>query len=135
MHRDLSFAARSAVSPTLAGVAALGYPLALTFLLLSTGFRSLGGPDELARSYIATLLFLVAAPTAWIFSLDFIEASRTTILFAGIATSFPIWYFAGRGLAARSRHWAQWLRRYVAGSIAWTVATFAFAGVLALPAG
>ena len=102
------------------GLAGLVYPIFLVTVAIQTGFRHAGELNDLAASFLAALMLLVAEPTAWLFSFDFIEAGRFTIIFVGALTSFTLWYLAGSALADRSDRWSQWIRRYVALCIAWT---------------
>jgi len=122
VSRDLSFASRKH-GPRRggAGLAALVFPTLLVLLGLGVGFREGGGVTDLATGFLAALLFLVAAPTAWIFSFDFIEVTRFTVIVVGVLTSFPLWYLLGSGLAESSPTWPAWIRRYLAVSLTWTV--------------
>jgi hypothetical protein len=95
--------------------------VALTALTLSVGFRRAGDMSDLAASLLATMLFLVAAPTAWIFTVDFIEAGRLLVITSALATSLPLWYLAGSRLALVESHWSGWLRRYVVLCVVWSV--------------
>ena len=122
MRQDLSFTAnRRTVSRSLGGIAALAYPVFLVSVALATGFRKGGDYADLAASFLAALLFLIAAPTAWIFSFDFVDPDRFTIVFVGALTSFPLWYMAGSAIAARTEHWSSWLRRYALVCVGWTL--------------
>lgn len=121
MSQDLSFAtSRRSLPRSLGGVAALSYPAVLVALALSTGFRSGGDYADLASSFLAALLLLIALPTAWIFSFDFVDPDRFTIVFVGAITSLPLWYMAGSAVAARTEHWRRWLSRYVLTCVGWT---------------
>jgi hypothetical protein len=111
---------------------ALGYPTLLVGVSLSVGFRRAGELTDLAASFLAALLFLVAAPTSWVFAFPFIEVTRFTILFVGVLTSFPLWYAAGAALADASATWPVWLRRYLVIAVGWTAFTILALGVIAL---
>ena len=102
------------------GILALAFPLALTTLALSVGLRRLGDMTDLAASLLATMLFLVAAPTAWIFTVEFIEAGRLLVVTSALATSLPIWFFAGSRLAYYADSWGVWARRYVVLCVVWS---------------
>lgn len=132
MEADLSFAPRRrTLSRGLAGLFALGYPTLLVLLAVSVGFRRAGELTDLAASFLATLLFLVAAPTSWVFAFPFIEVTRFTILSVGVLTSFPLWYAVGAALADASPSWPVWLRRYLVVAIGWTIFTIVMIGLLA----
>ena len=132
MRQDLSFTAnRQTISRSVGGITALAYPLFLVAMALGTGFRRGGDYADLAASFLAALLFLVAAPTAWIFSFDFVDPDRFTIVFVGALTSFPLWYMAGSILAARVEHWSTWLRRYALVCVGWTLANLVIFVLLA----
>ena len=101
---------------------ALAYPLALTALALSVGLREIGDMGDFAASVLATLLFLLAAPTGWIFTAEFIDAGRLLIVTSALATSLPLWYMAGSRLAYFSDNWAIWLKRYLVVCLVWSAA-------------
>lgn len=113
------------------GLFALVYPALLVLLSVSVGFRRAGELTDLAVSFIAALLFLIAAPTSWVFAFPFIEVTRFTILFVGVLTSFPLWYAVGAALADASSSWLIWLRRYLVIALGWTVFTILLIGVAA----
>jgi hypothetical protein len=96
------------------------YPMILVGAALSVGFRQGGDMGSFAASLAGSVLFLVAAPTAWIMSFSFIDVTRFTILVFGVATSFPFWFLVGSGLARGTSKWATWALRYVVVSISWT---------------
>ncbi len=135
MTRELSFTPRTGLSRPLGGLAALVYPVVLVALAIRTGFGRDAGLDELAASFLAALFVLIAEPTAWIFSFDFIDAGRFTILFVGGLTSLPLWYLAGSALAAASNRWTDWVRRYTFVCLAWTVLNLVVFSVVAWLAG
>jgi hypothetical protein len=114
-------ARRGGLSRRVGGIAAFAFPLALTALALSVGFRRAGDMTDLAASLLATLLLLVATPTAWVFTVDFIEAGRLLIITSALATSLPLWFFAGSRLAYVAYSWGEWLRRYVILCVVWSV--------------
>ena len=96
------------------------YPTMLVGAALSVGFRRGGDMGEFAAALAASVLFLVAAPTAWVMSFSFIDVTRFTILMFGIATSFPLWFLVGSGLARGASSWATWALRYMVLCISWT---------------
>ena len=102
------------------GIAAFAYPIALTALALSVGFRRVGDMTDVAASLLATLQLLIAAPTAWVFTVDFIQAGVLLIITSALATSLPLWYLVGSRLAYFSRNWGEWLRRYVVICLVWS---------------
>jgi hypothetical protein len=75
---------------------------------------------DIAASLLATMMFLIAAPTAWIFTVDFIEASRLLVITSALATSLPLWFLAGSRLAYFARSWAIWAGRYVVLCVVWS---------------
>jgi len=132
MSRDLTFASsRRSVSRLWGGLVALVYPILLIGLVLATGFRRSGDPTDIAASFLGAVLFLVAAPSAWVFAFDFIDVSRLTVLLLGTLTSLPLWYLAGAAIAERTESRLQWLRRYAGSAIAWTSAMLLTVGLLA----
>lgn len=122
MASDIDFSARrGGLSRQIGGIVAFVYPLALTAIALSVGFRRAGDMSDLAASLLATMLFLVAAPTAWTFTVDFIEAGRLLIVTSALATSLPLWFLAGSRLAYVADTWSTWLRRYLLVCVVWSV--------------
>jgi hypothetical protein len=117
------------------GLVALLYPIALTALALSVGLRRIGDMSDLAASLLATMLFLVAAPTGWLFTVDFIEAGRLLIITSALVTSLPLWYLAGSRLAYHAPNWVVWLQRYVIVCVAWSVANVVMVVVVGSLAG
>lgn len=103
------------------GLVALIYPVALTALALSVGLRRTGDMSDIASSLLATMLFLIAAPTGWIFTADFIEAGRLLVVTSALATSLPLWFMAGSRLAYYADNWGIWLRRYLVFCVVWSV--------------
>jgi hypothetical protein len=123
-------ARRRSVSPIAGGVLALGYPVALVTLALAVGFRRGGDMGEFAATVVGTLLFLIAAPTAWVLSFDFIDVTRFTVLVFGMATSLPLWYLIGVAIARGCEQWLAWMRRYLTLCVAWTALNVFLVGVL-----
>ena len=133
---DVSFSPhRRTVSPLLGGIAALTYPTVLTVLALSVGFRRGGEMADFAATLAGTVLFLVAAPTAWVLSFSFIDVTRFTVLVFGIVTSAPLWYLLGSGLARGAAQRVAWLRRYAFVCIGWTAFNLVVFGLVAAVAG
>ncbi len=113
------------------GILALTYPLLLTAGVISVGFDRVGDMADLAASVLAVGLFLIAAPTAWIFTVEFIEAGRLLVVTSALATSLPLWYLAGSRLAYFATSWMLWLRRYIVICVVWSalnVALFVMLG-------
>ena len=131
MTSDISFTPRSGVNRRGGAVGALLYPLTLMGLGLSVGFRGSGDVSDLATAILGAILFLVAAPTAWVFAIDFIEASRLTVISLGALTSLPLWYLLGSRLALRAENWLTWLKRYLIFCGLWTVLVLVLIMVLA----
>ena len=131
MSSDITFTPRSGVNRRGGGIGALVYPLALMALGLSVGFRGSGDVTGLVTAVLGAILFLVAAPTTWVFAIDFIEASRLTVVSLGAITSLPLWYLGGSRLALRAENWLTWLKRYVIFCGLWTVLVFVLIMVLA----
>lgn len=132
VKNGVSFAPRrQTVSPLLGGFLGLSYPVILVVAALSVGYRRGGDMGEFAATMAASVLFLVAAPTAWVLSFSFIDVTRFTVLVFGMATSFPIWYLAGTALTRGVSEWLTWVRRYVVASVSWTVLNLLLLAVLA----
>lgn len=122
MKRDVSFAPRrQTVSPILGGALALTFPTVIGLIALSVGFRDGGDMGDFAGSIAATLLLLIAAPTAWVLSFPFIDVTRFTVITFGIITSTPLWWLAGVAIARTVEHWVSWATRYITLSVAWFV--------------
>lgn len=133
---NVSFARRlSRVGRTSAGLAALVYPLLMVVMALAVGSRRGGDIQDFAASFVAAVMFVIALPTTWLLSFDFIEVSRTTILFFGLVTSLPLWYLLGTALGARVQTWGGWFRRYVTAALIWTMANLILLAVIAALAG
>jgi hypothetical protein len=132
MKRDVSFAPRrQTVSPVIGGALGLIFPTVLGLIGLSVGFREGGDMGDFAASIAGTLLFLIAAPTAWVMSFDFIDVTRFTVILFGIVTSAPLWWLAGVAIARGSDNWLVWSRRYLVVSIVWTVANIVLIAIIA----
>ena len=110
---------RGGLSRRIGGVVAFAYPLALTALSLSVGFDEVGDMTDIAAAVLATMLFLVAAPTAWLFTVEFIEAGRLLVIVSALATSLPLWYLVGSRLAYYADAWTVFARRYVVLCLVW----------------
>lgn len=136
VNHDVSFAPRrTTVAPVLGGLLGLMFPFVLVVAALSVGFRSGGDMGDFAASLAGAVLFLVAAPTAWVLAFPFIDVTRFTVFVFGIVTSVPIWYLLGRGIASRSGQWADWLRTYGILCVAWTSLNLVLFGVIATMVG
>jgi hypothetical protein len=132
VKRDVSFAPRrQTVSPILGGALALTFPTVIGLIALSVGFRQGGDMGDFAGSIAATLLFLIAAPTAWVLSFPFIDVTRFTVITFGIITSAPLWWLVGVAIARNVEHWATWVRGYLTLSVAWFVANIVVIAVVA----
>lgn len=90
---------------------------------------------EFAATLAATLLFLIAAPTAWILSFPFIEVTRFTVVVFGVATALPLWYLVGVAMARRAEMWPSWVRSYVILCVAWTAMNLIGIGMVAAISG
>ena len=117
---------RTSVGRTTAGLLALSYPLLMVVMALGVGFREPGDFQDFAASFIAAVMFVIALPTTWFMSFDFIDVTRTTVVVFGLVTSLPLWYIMGTSLAVRSPNWGQWFRLYVTVALAWTRGTLLF---------
>jgi hypothetical protein len=107
------------------------FPFVLVVAALSVGFRAGGGMGDFAASLAGAVLFLVAAPTAWVLAFPFIDVTRFTVFAFGIVSSALLWYLLGRTIAGRSSHWIQWLRGYGIACVAWTGFNLVTFGVVA----
>jgi hypothetical protein len=132
---DIRFIPQTGLNRRGGGVLGLAYPLALIGLALSVDFRGTSHADDLATAILGALLFLVAAPTAWVFAIDFIEASPLTVISVGTVTSLPLWYFLGSRLAMATTSWRRWTWRYASVCGLWTLLVFVLMFVLAAVAG
>ncbi len=131
MSQGITFVTKQGISRVQAGLLALTFPLVLIGLALGVGFRQGGGVAEFGASFAAALMFLVAAPTAWVFAIDFIEAERFTVMLVGALTSLPLWALAGAGLARFSDTWRRWSIRYFAMCATWVALYVLVVGVVA----
>lgn len=86
---------------------------------------------DFAGSIAATLLFLIAAPTAWVLSFPFIDVTRFTVITFGIITSAPLWWLLGVAVARAAERWTTWATRYFTLSVAWFVANIITIAVIA----
>ncbi len=119
---NVSFARRrSSIGRTAAGLLALGYPLLMVVLALGVGTSEPGDLQDFAASFVAAVMVVIALPTTWFLSFDFIVVSRTTVVLFGLVTSLPLWYVLGTSIAVRSETWGRWFRVYVTVAMAWTV--------------
>ena len=121
MAQDLVFRPRSGLRRIPGGIAGLTFPTVLVVVALGVDFRSVGDGSDIATAVLATLLFVIAAPTAWIFAIDFIEAGRFTVVLASVITSFPLWYLVGAKLADAVVRWPDWIAAYAKICVLWTV--------------
>ena len=129
----VSFAPRrTTVGRTTAGLMAMSYPIVMVVLALAVGPREAGDFQDIASSFIAALMLVIALPTTWFLSFDFIEVSRTTVVIFGAVTSLPLWYVLGTAIAVRSETWGSWLRRYATVALAWTLANLAVLAIVAM---
>jgi hypothetical protein len=124
-HEMIGFGARRRGPPRWAGgVAATILPVASMGVILQAGFWETGGVQELATGILAEVMFLIVAPTTWIFSIEFIEVSRLTAITLGALTSLPLWFLLGVTIADRSSTWQGWLRRYATTYGIWLAVNF-----------
>jgi len=107
----------------------------MVVMALTVGSRRGGDIQDFAASFVAAVMFVIALPTTWILSFDFIEVSRTTVLFFGLATSLPLWYVLGTALASRAGTWGRWFQRYAVAALIWTMGNLVFLAVVAALAG
>jgi hypothetical protein len=84
-----------------------------------------------AASLAGAVLFLIAAPTAWVLAFPFIDVTRFTVFAFGVASSAVLWYLLGRAIAARCENWLQWLRRYGTACVAWMAFNLISFGIIA----
>lgn len=119
---NVSFAPRrSSIGRTTAGLVALGYPLLMVVMALAVGSRQPGDLQDFAASFVAAVMVVIALPTTWFLSFDFIVVSRMTVVVFGLVTSLPLWYLLGTSLAVRSETWSYWFRNYVTVAMGWTL--------------
>jgi len=133
---NVSFAPRrTSVGRTTAGLLALAYPLLMVVMALAVGSREPGNLQDFAASFVAAVMLVIALPTTWFLSFDFIEVSRTTVVVFGLVTSLPLWYVLGTALAVRSENWGRWFRLYVTVAMAWTLGNMLLLAVVGTLAG
>ena len=133
---NVSFAPRrTSVGRTTAGLLALAYPLLMVVMALAVGSREPGNLQDFAASFVAAVMLVIALPTTWFLSFDFIEVSRTTVVIFGLVTSLPLWYVLGTALAVRSENWGRWFRLYVTVAMAWTLGNMLLLAVVGALAG
>ena len=133
---SVSFAPRrTSVGRTTAGLLALAYPLLMVVMALAVGSREPGNLQDFAASFVAAVMLVIALPTTWFLSFDFIEVSRTTVVVFGLVTSLPLWYVLGTALAVRSENWGRWFRLYVTVAMAWTLGNMLLLAVVGALAG
>jgi hypothetical protein len=128
---DITFTPRTGVHRRLSGLLALSYPIAMMGVGLSVGFRGTTDTSDLATAILGAILFLIAAPTSWVFAIEFIEASRLTVITVGALTSLPLWYLLGVRLAIRAENWPTLVKRYAIFCGLWTVLVMVLIVVLA----
>ena len=127
----VSFAARrTTVGRTTAGLLALSYPVLMVVMALAVGSREPGDLQDLASSFIAAVMLVIALPTSWFLSFDFVDVSRTTVVIFGVVTSLPLWYVLGTALAVRSETWRSWIRRYATIALGWTLVNLALMAIV-----
>jgi hypothetical protein len=131
VSQGITFVTKQGISRSRAGLLALTFPLILIGLALGVGFSRGGGVAEFGASFAAALMFLVAAPTAWVFAIDFIEAERFTVMLVGALTSLPLWALAGAGLARFTDSWRRWAFRYFALCATWVALYVLVVGLVA----
>jgi hypothetical protein len=119
----------------MAGLLALGYPLLMVVLALGVGTSEPGDLQDFAASFVAAVMVVIALPTTWFLSFDFIVVTRTTVVLFGLVTSLPLWYVLGTSIAVRSETWGRWFRVYVTVAMAWTILNLLILAVVGALAG
>jgi hypothetical protein len=107
----------------------------MVVMALAVGSREPGNLQDFAASFVAAVMLVIALPTTWFLSFDFIEVSRTTVVVFGLVTSLPLWYVLGTALAVRSENWGRWFRLYVTVAMAWTLGNMLLLAVVGALAG
>jgi hypothetical protein len=107
------------------------FPFVLVVAALSVGFRAGGDMGDFAASLAGAVLFLIAAPTAWVLAFPFIEVTRFTVFAFGIVSSSVLWFLVGRVIASQSADWIQWLRIYGIACVIWTSLNLVIFGIVA----
>lgn len=131
MTAQIEFGERKETLPRgLGGIAGLVYPSTLVALAVSVEFSAHSGLVGFGTAFMGALLFVIAAPTSWLFAIDFIEAGKFTVIVFGVLTSFPLWALVGAGLAGVSRSWLEWAGRYVMVAAIWSVVTLLIVGLV-----
>ena len=129
--KQIEFGERKQSLPRgLGGIAGLVYPSVLVAIAIGVDFTASGGIRGFGSAFMGALLFVMAAPTSWLFAIDFIEAGKFTVIAFGVATSFPIWFAVGAGLAGGSRNWLEWTGRFLTVAAIWSVVTLLIIGVI-----
>lgn len=85
---------------------------------------------DVATSFLAAMVFLLAFPTAWVYSVDFIDAGRLLVVVSAMVTSLPLWYLLGGRIAENSNRWSDWIRRYAAACVVWSALNLALIVIL-----
>lgn len=115
-----SFAPGARHLPAIAGgVTALVLPVALSVPAIRALLAGEGVLDEPTAPLLSGVLFLVAAPTLWLWAPLDLSPGVTVGLSA--LTSFPLWFALGAWLAGRSRRWRDWWARYLTLALVWTL--------------
>ncbi len=131
MTAQIEFGERKETLPRgLGGIAGLVYPSVLVALAIGVEFSAQGGLRGFGTAFMGALLFVIAAPTSWLFAIEFIEAGKFTVIAFGVVTSFPLWFLVGAGLASVSRHWTEWAGRYVMVAAVWSFLTLLVVGIV-----
>ena len=87
------------------------------------GFRKAGDLQDFAASFVASILTVIALPTVWFVSFDFIDLTRMTVLVFGLAHQ-P----ARSGICSAPSSvsvpgsWGTWIRAYLSVCVVWTLA-------------
>jgi len=107
----------------------------MVVMALGVGSRQPGDLQDFAASFVAAVMLVIALPTTWFLSFDFIVVSRTTVVVFGLVTSLPLWYIVGTSLAVRSETWVHWFRNYITVAMAWTLLNLLLLAVVGALAG
>ncbi len=136
VRSEVSFAPRrSTVSPVLGGLLALSYPTILVAVALGVGFRRGGDMGDFAATIAAAVVFLIAAPTAWILAFPFIEVTRFTVVVFGAVSSSVLWWLLGVAVARGAESWVAWVRQYGLICVGWTALNILGIGLIAAASG
>lgn len=98
---------------------ALLLPVALSVPTVQALLAGEGVFDAPTAPLLSGVLFLVSAPTLWVWSLFDLSPGVTVALSA--LTSFPLWFAVGAWLAGRARRWRDWWARYLTLALVWTL--------------